>query len=289
MLEQGEYFEKHQGITLEQLVNQMSLIQINYDNAAEYLPKILDIEAHARYPFGDDSFMIDHGTDYFEFFNRMGSYQYYAWIEDGQVSAVICLVLRQVPLSDQGEMNSAWYLCDLKVHPKYRGKNIVSKMMRQIVRLNYFRCHRGYAVSMDHPEVSENRMARLFRYFRLIPTHTTQLALWSLDEQAMAHAQPIIEQHRGLVRYLSMQNIKDIVLTSTQAPMPILHAQFGPMADSASSGERDSAAIHMFCSPNSDQLTQDLQTTGLIPSSSATILAHRMPTSDWKWMLTSEI
>lgn len=39
----------------------------------------------------------------------------------------------------------------------------------------------------------------------------------------------------------------------------------------------------------SDQLTQDLQRVGLIPSSSATILAHQMPMSDWKSMLTSDI
>ncbi len=267
----------------------MSLIQINRDNAAFYLPKILDIEAHALYPLGDDSFTIDHGTDYFEFFNRMGLYQYYAWIEDGQVSAVICLVLRQIPLNNQVHLGSAWYFCDLKVHPNYRGNNIVSKMMRQIVCLNNFGCNRGYAVSMNHFGASENRMVRLLRFFRLIPIHTTQLFLWSLDESAMAQAQPIIEQHRGPVRYLSLKNIKDIILTSTQTAMPILHAQFGPMADIASFSERDAAAIHMLCSPSTDPLTIDLQKIGLIPSSSATILAHRMPTVDWRWMLTSEI
>lgn len=289
MPEQEECFEKHQDRTLEQVVNQMSLIEINRDKAAEYLPDILEIEAHAYYPLGDDSFTIDHGADYFEFFNRMGPFQYYAWLEEEQVAAVICLVLRQVPLGSQGKLCSAWYLCDLKVHPIYRGKNIVSKMMRQIVRLNYFQSSRGYAVSMDHPGLSENRMVRLLRYFRLISTHTTELSLWSLNEINMAQAQPIIELHRGPIRYLSLQNIKDIVLTSTQAVMPILHAQFGPMADAASSSERGSAAIHMFCSPSSDQLTRDLQAIGLTPSSSATILAHRMTTSDWKWMLTSEI
>lgn len=288
MLELEECFDKHQGIILEQVVKQMSLIEISRDKIAEYLPSILEIEAHAYYPLGDDSFTIDHGADYFEFFNRMGPFQYYAWIEE-QVAAVICLVLRQVPLGSQGKLCSAWYLCDLKVHPNYRGKNIVSKMMSQIVRLNYFQSNRGYAVSMDHPGLSENRMVRLLRYFRLISTHTTKLSLWSLDEKSMAQAQPIIELHRGPTRYLSLQNIKDIVLTSTQAVMPILHAQFGPMADAASSSERSSAAIHMFCSPSSDQLTRDLQAIGLIPASSATILAHGMPTSDWKWMLTSEI
>ncbi len=267
----------------------MNLIEINSDNAAQYLPNILEIEQYASYPLGDDSFTIDHGSDYFEFFNRMGSFQYYAWLEEEQVAAVVCFVLRHVPLVSQDKLSSAWYLCDLKVHPHYRGKSIVAKMMRQLVHVNYSSCNRGYAVAMDSPGLSENRMVGLVRYFRLISTQTTKISLWSLEEMSMAQAQPIIERHRGPIHYLSLHNIKDIVLTSTQTAMPILHAQFGPMADVAHFSERSSAAIHMFCSPSSDQLTRDLLAVGLIPSSSATILAHRMPLSDWKWMLTSDI
>ena len=86
-----------------------------------------------------------------------------------------------------------------------------------------------------------------------------------------------------------MQGVKDIVLASTQKPMSIRHVQFGPYADIGEQNTRDAAAIHMFCAPKTDVLTHDLEVIELKPSSSATLLTHRMQGSDWRWILTNHI
>ena len=268
----------------------MSLLLANDKNIKEYLPQILEIEANARYPLGNDYFRLDHGRDYFAFFNRLGKVKYYIWKEGTRVAAVVCGVLRQTPPGLNKKAGSAWYICDLKVHPAFRGKRIPLKIMSRILLPNYFRCGRGYAISMNSSDITENRVVKLMKNFRWAPIdNVTQIVLWSLDENRMEKAQPILERHRGQVRYLSLRGVKDIMLESTQTPLPILHAQFGPLADVSAANKRDADAIHMFCAPAQDPMTSELQVMGFEPSSSASIISHRMHASDWKWILTSDI
>lgn len=273
----------------------MGLIHVTPFNLPSYLTQILKLEATARYPLGDDFFTIDHGTHYLEFFNRLGQFRYYAWTEGETLAAVVCTILRQIPSGAPGKLIPAWYLCDLKVHPQYRGKKIPLRIMKRIFFRHYLHCTRGYAISMNGAGnrlgSAENRIVRLSKHFNWIPIKkVTQLCLWELDDVTMAEVQSILEKHRGSVRFLSLQGIKDIRLESTQQPMHILHAQFGPLADITNSVEHlDSAAKYMFCSPHDDHLTHELCRLGLQPSSSASIISHHMGRSDWQWVLTSDI
>lgn len=267
----------------------MKLIRLDHTNLKVYLPQINEIELQSIYPLGDDFFTIDHGTDYFEFFNRLGKYRYYIWQEKNRVLAVACIVLRKVPLVPSGQLRPSWYMCDLKVHTEFRGKRIPLRMLTHILWRNYLKCARGYAVSMNPASGVQNRMARIASNFRWASIqNSSQLLLWSLDEKTMRSIQPIIEDYRGPISYLSLLGIKNIVLSRTQTPLPILHVQFGPLA-SAGTPNPDPAATHMFCAPQHDALSHKLYSLGIKPSSSATILNHRMPKADWTWLLTSDI
>jgi hypothetical protein len=77
------------------------------------------------------------------------------------------------------------------------------------------------------------------------------------------------------------------VLASTGAPMPLLHAQFGPAAERGGASEPQAGSVHMFCAPETDPLHTEL--LGVAPSASATVIHHRMGASDWKFVLTSDI
>ena len=264
----------------------MALIYISDKNWKKYEHDIAAIEATSEYRLGQDRFTIDHGVDYLEFFKRLGTVRFAGWIEKNQVLAIAAGVLRKVPIGERNSM--AWYMCALKVHPQQRGKHLPLRLLTRALPLNYLRCSRGYAVSMD-TEGTKNRVAKLLAQFRWLRfANEGRLFIWSLNAQDMTKALPVLTRHRGPVSFLSLAGIKDIVLKSTGQPMQLLHAQFGPLGVAG----RDSilgGATHMFCAPANDPLILDLDAEGLNPSASATIISHRMHGTDWRWILTSDI
>lgn len=266
----------------------MSFVQVTAKNRKEFLPQIQALEESAEYPLGDDFFKIDHGSDYFKFFDRLGNLKYYVWLEGNQVAAVAAGILRKVPY--RRGFRNAWYLCDLKVHKDFRGQRIPLRMLTRCLLPNYFFGPRGYAISMNASGEKANRVARMLNHFRWAPIkYAVTLQLWSLTKAEMLKVKPLIERHRGPVSYLSLAGVKDIVLQSTNRPMPLLHVQFGSLADPRASIEATDGAIHMFCAPEGDPLSREVVALGFAPSSTATVVAHRMRDSDWTWILTSDI
>jgi hypothetical protein len=262
----------------------MGLVRVVESNRASLEPGIVALEAGAEYPLGADFFKIDHGADYLAFFRRLGDVHYYAWLEGEGVAAVAAGILRATPAG------RAWYLCDLKVRRESRGSRIPLKMLRGAFLWNYLRCARGYAISMNPSDGSPNRIARLLKHFRWAPARIAgELSLWSLSAAEMRIALPALARARGEVSFLSLGGVKDIVLRSTGAPMRLLHAQFGPLAEHTGPREPVEGAVHMFCAPRGDALGSELAALGFVPSATATIIAHRMERSDWRWVLTSEI
>ena len=266
----------------------MSLVQITRANWNQYQSDIDAIEAGAEYPLGNDFFRIDHGNDYFSFFERLGEVYYYGWLENGKVVAVAAGVLRNLAI--EGSKKRAWYFCDLKVHPAFRGQRISLRLFAKAFPINYLRCRRGYAISMDPGDGRANQIANLllrFRWLRFSPP--AKLLIWSLNREEIARAIPAIQKHRGPVSFLSLRGIKDIVLRSTEKPMLLLHVQFGPMGAIGTAHPLD-GATHMFCAPEKDPLASEIQNElKLKPSASATIISHRMKNDDWRWVLTSDI
>ena len=182
-----------------------------------------------------------------------------------------------------------WYACDVKVHRDYRRTRIPSKMFVKAFPVNYLRCPRGYGISMNPGDGSSNRAVKVFQQLPFIPIQAHQIiGLVSLDAEKMRAVHPLLEAHRGPVSYLSLEGIKDIILESTGAPMPLLHAQFGPCAQHGYDTPID-GHTHMFCAPIEDPLFRDLATMNIEPSSTATIIEHRMQGCDWRFILTSDI
>lgn len=269
----------------------MSIRFVTLDRGSRdrYRAGVTALEASASYPLGEDRFRIDHGADYFAFFDRMGELRYEIALDRDRVVAVSAGVLRAaVPFGDRAR--SAWYLCDLKVHPDYRGRRIPFSIARRAVPIGYLRSPRAYAISMNPSGGSTNPVVTLLQRWGFLPLHASPILLvYSLDAQSMRAAIPLLEAHRGAApSYLSLEGIKDIVLESTGRPMQLLHAQFGPFAERGVPEPID-GAVHMFCSPSEDVLARDLARAGMSPSASATVLHHGMTKCDFRFVLTSEI
>lgn len=254
-----------------------------------YGPRIAALEAQAIYPLGSDRFKIDHGADYFAFFRRLGDLHYYAAIEGDDVVAVGAGILRRLRTAPGGRARRAWYLCDLKVRPDHRGRGLPLRMLRRAFLLNYLRCPRGYAISMDPGGGRPNPVPALLARFRRVRLGVAaRLVFYSFDAATMRRCRGLVEAHRGPVSFLSLDAEKRLILESTGRPLPLLHLQHGPQAAPGAAEPRD-GHVHMLCSPEADPLAGDLSRQGLEPIATASVIQHGMRDWPWKHVLTSDI
>jgi hypothetical protein len=247
-------------------------------NWASYSASLQELENTAEYPYGSDFFKISHGPSYFNFFERMGEPVFHIAIEENKVVACASGVLRRFPKNSS--VGSSWYLCDLKVHPDFRDKRIPSKLFRKSIFLNYLRCGRAYAVSMN-PADRENRVIAITQKFPFFPIIlAAELNIFSLESDSL-------EKIVGPISYLSLCGKKDLLMKSTNKPMKLIHIQHGPFAE-RQLGAPEQNAKHMICSPRDSALDRFLR-ANFAASATASILAHRMSGIDWSFILTSDI
>lgn len=256
-----------------------------------YAERLAALERLATYPLGGDTFRIDHGPDYFAFFDRMGESRHMVALEGDELVAVGGGVRRRIPLRDGARPTEVWYGCDMKVHPAHRGRRIPLKMTsRALFKAlpDYFRTPRGYAITMNPGDGAPNPVVKLSKHFFIKTVATTQLGVWSFDAETMARMAEVVVRHRGPISYLSLRGIKDIVLGSTGAPMPLLHVQFGPCAERGIDAPLD-GHTHMLCAPLGDALANELAAHGHAPGATATVISKGMDDCDFRFVLTSEI
>lgn len=269
----------------------LEVIRITRKNSPRYEAGVSRLEQFMTYPLGEDTFRLDHGNNYFAFFERLGDVHFYAVRDTSSdtIAAVACGILREVPERPGSETSPAWYLCDLKIHPDYRGRGLHLKMMKTAFTDNYDQCPRVYTISMNKPGRNKNGVIWLLKRFRWAPlSFAGNLEIYSFDFDQITRYRNLLQEHLGPVSFLSLKGKKDLILGSTGQRMPLLHVQYGPCAEPALAQPQPDHA-HMFCTPENSALTLELKHHNLIPTASASIAHHKMPHADWQFILTSDI
>lgn len=270
-------------------MNYIKFLCIAFEERPHFQPGIVAIEQVATYPLGDDFFQIDHGTDYFAFFDRLGEVNYYTALDSQRVAAVGAGVLREIPYRQSDATRPAWYLCDLKVHPDYQGRHLSLRILSHAICQNIRRCTHGYTISMNPGDGSPNRYVRVLERLSLVKfSCTVTLGIYSLDAATMRATEPLLVKHRGKISYLSLLGVKDLRLQSTGQTLPLLHVQWGATAHHGIS-EPIPGYTHMFCVPANDELALWLAKEEIYPNATASVVSHGMDDSDWRFILTSDI
>jgi GNAT superfamily N-acetyltransferase len=127
-----------------------------------------EMETVFTYPLGDAEFVIRHGAegnDYFTFFEQFGEpnvFLVYA-AQTNELVGVGCAVLREI------EGTKVWYLGDFKVLKAYRGKGVLSFIMKRYFLKFYSKAGKMIAVNMSAPEKNGlvSKLKSLFSLFSL--------------------------------------------------------------------------------------------------------------------------
>lgn len=279
-----------------------SITTLNHDGADASNADLKSFESKMQqsYPLGADSFKIDHGDNYFKFFKRLG-YMYYYLIKTsaGDLVGTGCSVLRTSVINNKSY--NYWYLCDLKVDPAHRGKHLSSYLIVTIIPKFIFKSRRGYLITMNNSDKTKiNPVMGIFNkinsVFKFNISFDTILNIYSLNREQLLSVMQLLVNTFGPLSVLSLRGIKDIVLTSTNAPMNLYHIQHGPNA-SLDSVPMDNIIksdmidpVFMFCCPVTSELTKQLNECGNITTNvTATIVHYNMEFFDWHNILTSEI
>lgn len=91
----------------------------------------------------------------------------------------------------------------------------------------------------------------------------------------------------GPIRFVDNRGVKDIVLETPGAPMPLLHAGYGSAAHGGH-GPCDGSA-HMICIEAEHPLASALAAHGVEPTGMATLLLRNMDWFDPSAVSTSEV
>lgn len=272
--------------------------------------KLFELKMLQKYSLGSDSFYIDHGKDYFAFFRRLGHVNYLIIQHDEEkiIIGTSCAILRKY--SKDGTNNkitgsksvtpklvtaiSFWYLCDLKIDIAHRGQDLTSKLLAHMAHKFITKCHRGYLISMDP---GSKQIIHIFKNMDKIipvgiPSNTlTKLLIYSVNKQVMTDLERFFKCAFGDVTYLSLDGIKDLILTSTNKTMKVYHLQHGRYAspNGILLDMMPEESMCMFCFPKNSPLEMILNNLNIKTDITATIMSWSMKFFDWHDILTSDI
>ncbi len=257
----------------------MKLKRLSGKDISSLQSALEDFERNFIYPLGSDSFRISHGKDYLNFFRRMGRDNVYAYVDNQKIAALGAGVIQA--------RHKAWYLCDMKVHPDYRGKKLPVKLFRGTFFQNYIKCQRGYALTMEDGPGQKNPIMKIMENLPWTPLKKGARVFFFYEPKRETElAMAILSFQRKNISFSSLAGIKELILSSTGQPIPLLHMEWGEGQIGQPASEN---ALHMWCLWEGNTAIDDLVRVGIKPKGSGLIFQHRMPSGFWNELRTSEL
>lgn len=256
-----------------------NIIEITKDNRHQYHQQIKDFEKKMQcwYDLGEnDKFKLDHGQDYYKFFDRQGKLHLFIYLDQNQVVGTCGAVLREI------DDNKIWYLCDLKVLPEKRGNHTSTRMFFKGLS-KILHSTKAYCVNMGDGKTI-TKLNKYIPYFKI--DDQKKLYIYTIDSKTIKQVRKTIENRLGTrISFLSLRGVKDLILKSTGQPKKFFHVQ----RNNKYQTEIVDGYDYMFCCLEDDPLQSILTQQGITTDVVATILSVNMKNQDWSFLQTSEI
>jgi len=249
------------------------------DLRAKYNSDLLKFEEEFTYPFGKDRFRINHGKDYFNFFDLIGKPYIFVAFDKDKIVGIAIFVLR-----DQTE-NPFWYICDLKIAPEYRGKGIAELIFLKAIKCKSI-SDKIYGISMDS-QMGENKLINFSKKLKHLSLERKEtLFFYIVQIKELETISKYIEKRYGPYGFLSLSGTKDLVMQSNQEIYHLLHI----VPEQKSNKELSEIACPdiMFCAESSSLTHQKMQELGIRHACTASVISN-MDLPNWDWILSSEI
>ena len=220
----------------------ISIVVVDREGLKPFQKGLQELEESIRYPVDDgaDSFYIDHGSDYAEFFARMGKARFMVVRDGSKVIGSFVGVWREADFA--GKKATGLYFCDLKLHKSYRGRGIVQRMLwYALSRLPIRRDFQGWRfIYFAAMQKDKGDVANSFKGWHLgkIMRPVSEQLLYFVPVQQLrqlASGGPQSPDKPGLDFSPSNMNQiedtngrKDLRLLSTGKPWPLVHIPKSP-------------------------------------------------------------
>lgn len=258
----------------------INIIEIKgQENRSVYNTQLIEFEKKFSYPFGEDRFRLDHGNNYYAFFDRIGQPHVFCVLDEGLIVAVCIAVLREVPIASKKQL--AWYLCDLKIDDKYKGTRLVQKLCAYALPKYWHICDKIYGVSMNDKAYKGNRVANFASKIRgLGLKEKASLAFYMLDaeDKKLRNYLMRLQPH-----FVSNSGIKDLLMAKTKQHLSLRHYQ----KNYAANPEPIKKGVnYMLCYSGDEMIPEEISKTA--PAATATVIANFQPDT-WSFISSAEI
>jgi GNAT superfamily N-acetyltransferase len=238
-------------------------------------------ENYFKYPLGTDSFRISHGENYLAFFERMGEPRIYAALEKEVVAIGAGVISRRW---------NSWYLCDVKVHPDFRGQRITSRLFTKYFFFNFIKCQRLFALNMENKDGRTGSIVKIMEALPWTPLKKGARLLFYYEDFSQTHeALKILSKERTDICFSSLSGKKDLILSSTNEPIPLLHMEWGEARANEARFMPQEGKLHMWSLEESHPFVAELQKINIGPKGSGLIFHHGMKKMNWNELRTSEL
>jgi hypothetical protein len=281
----GDMIHDKSGIYSETCVFEHSLLSSN--NELKEFEKTMS----ATYPLKDKRFKIEHGSTYLDFFNRIGETIYkVSKDENGIIESSCALVLRVTnkiysPLG----YSKAWYIADLKVSPNVRGQRKPFELLSDISTACLKRCPKFYGIEMcqaDIEDESDHSRSRIHKLLTITLGSNVEITILHIFQLTY---EQIVEFELDYVCYISLENIKDLVLVPDNVRLPVLHASNNKKSGDKCFSYPQVEHIHMLCDVSGSKISKLLISKNIVPSKAWIVHSNNMKSEPWNFLNTSEI
>lgn len=171
------------------------------------------------YPIGCNKFTIDYTDNYFNFVKTIGEsgfhivYKNTHSTSDSNVYICGSLCFRYV--------RSAWYLCDLKIDPKYRGKRVTYKFILKKLLHCWWKTGRAYAISM-YPNKAVEKLNTNFKLLNMKNMGFVYIYLVDYNDIILIYDKLVRHYKHKYNGFVNMSDKKKIIF-DTGEELNVLH------------------------------------------------------------------